>query len=124
MCSQQSYVRILVVTSQAQQSVSDVAQELAALLQPGILARAIECEKHVVSNGTKSIKKAGQVYRRQLAEIAELVRPFLKPTVEERVLTVYRVGNLTFGGRPLFETQAEICVQTLDGSTWRIPKQL
>ncbi len=50
---------------------------------PGILARAIECEKHVAAHpynpdATESIRKAGASYRRQLAEMAGLIEPVLR----------------------------------------------
>ncbi len=58
------------------------ALSLAAALNPGILARAIECEKTVAAHPYQpddfaSIKKAGQAYRRRLDEVADLIEPVL-----------------------------------------------
>lgn len=59
------------------------ALSLAALILPGVLARAVECEKWVASthkwnpDANESIRKAGLSYRRQLDEVANLIEPVL-----------------------------------------------
>ncbi len=64
------------------------ALSLAAILNPGILARALDCEKHVAAHphnpdATESIRKAGVSYRRQLADVVALIEPVLKRRDEE-----------------------------------------
>jgi hypothetical protein len=59
------------------------ALSLAATLNPGILARALDCEKHVAAHphnpdATESIRKAGVSYRRQLADVAAVIEPVLR----------------------------------------------
>ncbi len=58
------------------------ALSLAAALNPGILARAIECEKHVAAHpynrdATEFIRRAGEGYRRKLGEVADMIEPVL-----------------------------------------------
>ena len=63
------------------------ALSLAATLHPGTLARALDCEKMVAANpynpdAFDSIRKAGQAYRRQLAEVAAVIQPALEASRE------------------------------------------
>ncbi len=63
-------------------TLREEALSLAAVLNPGILARAIECEKLVAANpynrdAFEHITKAGQSYRRRLVEVAEVIEPVL-----------------------------------------------
>lgn len=58
------------------------ALALAHALNPGILARALDCEKTVAANpynpdAFESIRKAGVSYRRQLADVAALIEPVI-----------------------------------------------
>lgn len=67
------------------------ALRLAEALNPGILARALDCEKTVATHpynpdAFDSIRKAGISYRRQLDEVATIIRPFIKqPTLYDQL---------------------------------------
>ncbi len=63
------------------------ALSLAAQLNPGILARALECEKSPV----KALQDAGKTYRRQLGEVADVIEPVLHER-DARVVKILEEG--------------------------------
>lgn len=101
------------------------ALSLAATLNPGILARALDCEKTVAAHphnpdALALIKKAGESYRRQLADVAALIEPVLAAR-DARIATAIshlinlqpHIASLMKHQRPFIDNHVDAALEAL-----------